>query len=141
VSAHDLNITLLQTDRVWQGPADNRAAFGKLTSKYAGSSDLIVLPELVTNGFTMNPTEHSEAPNGATSVRLSQQAREQAVTPCGSLIIRDHQYYFNRLLWVTPDGTTAHYDKRHLFRMAGEDQHYAKNDTTLEKAAEILCKI
>jgi omega-amidase len=124
----DLTITLLQTELHWQDPAANRAMFADLIAEQAATTDLIVLPEMFTSGFTMNASANSEATDGPTTTWLQQMATEYNVAVCGSLVVNEaiagKQHCYNRLLWAAADGSMQSYDKRHLFRMADEDQHY-----------------
>ena len=124
----DLTITLLQCELHWQDPAANRSLFAELIAEQAATSDLIVLPEMFTTGFTMDAAANSEPGDGPTTSWLQQMAADHDVAICGSLIINETvnntAQYYNRLLWATADGGLQSYDKRHLFRMANEDQHY-----------------
>jgi predicted amidohydrolase len=120
----NLNITLLQTELTWQDPATNRAMFSDRIANLKEESDLVVLPEMFTTGFTMDAKENSETPDGPTVKWLQHTAADQGITLCGSLIIREEQHFYNRLYWVSPNGKLKSYDKRHLFRMANESDHY-----------------
>ena len=86
--------------------------------------DLVVLPEMFSTGFTMDSCEMAETMGGETIAWLREQAAQRGVTIVGSVVIEDGAY-FNRLVWMPPDGRATVYDKRHLFRMAGEHEHYA----------------
>jgi omega-amidase len=124
----DLRLALLQTSLVWQNPAANREHFEGLFEQARGA-DLIVLPEMFSTGFSMQSAELAEAEDGPTTQWLRQQAQRLGAVISGSLIIRTGDgSYRNRLLWARPDGSLAHYDKRHLFRMAGEHKHYQAGD-------------
>jgi predicted amidohydrolase len=126
-----LRLALLQQSLVWQSPEANRRAFGELIARLAGSTDLIVLPEMFTTGFTMEPAEWAEAADGPTVLWLREQADASNAAITGSVAVRENDRYVNRLYWVTPGGTTAQYDKRHLFRMGDEHSHYAGGIRTL----------
>lgn len=121
----DLNIVLIQEKLAWQAPAENRARFETLLRHLDEPADLVVLPEMFTTGFTLDAAANAETVGGATSRWMADMAGELGITLCGSLIVEDAGHYYNRLLWVTPDGRTEHYDKRHLFRMAGEHRHFS----------------
>jgi predicted amidohydrolase len=128
----DLTVSLLQTSLRWQDPAGNRAAFDGLIAELDRSGaapDLIVLPEMFTTGFTMDATAHAETMDGDTVAWLALVARDYGVTLCGSLIVAEQGHYYNRMIWMPPDGETGWYDKRHLFRMAGEHEHYSAGTT------------
>jgi omega-amidase len=120
----ELNITLLQTELHWQDPQANRRLFGELIEINAAGTDLLILPEMFTTGFTLETENQHEAADGATVTWMQTMAERYAVTLCGSLIVKVDDRLYNRLIWAQPDGTIRHYDKRHLFRMAGEDQRF-----------------
>jgi predicted amidohydrolase len=121
----DLELALIQTDLAWRDPAANRAHFQTLLEQAQGA-ELIVLPEMFSTGFSMDSATLAEPQDGPTSQWLLEQAARLRAVICGSLIIQAADgSYRNRLLWARPDGSLAHYDKRHLFRMAGEHKHYA----------------
>ncbi|MFQ5636228.1 MAG: amidohydrolase, partial [Gammaproteobacteria bacterium] len=124
----DLTLSLLQTHLHWQDAAANRAHFEGLIAEIGGSNaapDLIVLPEMFTTGFTMDAAAHAETMDGDSVAWMEIVARDYGVTLCGSLIIEDGGRYYNRLVWMPPNGNPGWYDKRHLFRMASEQEHYS----------------
>jgi len=124
----DLQLALIQTTLAWHDPAANRAHFEGLLEQARGA-DLIVLPEMFTTGFSMESARLAEPENGPTSLWLRQQALKLDAVITGSLIIQAADgSHRNRLLWARPDGELLHYDKRHLFRMAGEHQHYSPGE-------------
>ncbi|MDA7085386.1 amidohydrolase [Pseudomonas sp. SA3-5] len=124
----DLELALIQTELAWQDPAANRRHFQALLEQARGA-DLIVLPEMFSTGFSMDSAALAEPENGPTSQWLLEQAARLQAVICGSLITQAADgSYRNRLLWARPDGSLAHYDKRHLFRMAGEHKHYAAGE-------------
>ena len=121
----DLELALIQTSLAWHDAAANRAHFQALLQQARGA-DLVILPEMFSTGFSMRSAELAEAEDGPTTVWLREQAQRIGAVICGSLIIQAADgSYRNRLLWARPDGSLAQYDKRHLFRMAGEHKHYA----------------
>jgi omega-amidase len=120
----DLRISLVQSALHWQDPAANRLMFEQQLASLAGTTDLIVLPEMFTTGFTMAPEGLAEPHEGPTLGWMRQQAGRLGAALCGSIITQTADGYVNRLLFVTPEGAVHHYDKRHLFRMANEHQHY-----------------
>lgn len=124
-SKPDLELALIQTTLAWHDPAANREHFQALLEQARGA-DLVILPEMFSTGFSMESAELAEPEDGPTSIWLREQAQRIDAVICGSLIIQAADgSYRNRLLWARPDGTLAHYDKRHLFRMAGEHKHYS----------------
>ena len=124
----DLELALIQTTLAWQDPAANREHFQALLEQARGA-DLAILPEMFSTGFSMESAELAEPEDGPTTRWLREQARRIETVICGSLIIQAADgSHRNRLLWARPDGSLAHYDKRHLFRMAGEHKHYSAGD-------------
>ncbi|RNI30039.1 amidohydrolase [Rufibacter immobilis] len=119
----DLRVSLLQADLAWHDAAANRANFQEKIRQLP-PTDLIVLPEMFTTGFSMEAAPLAERMDGETVAWMWQMAQERNAVVMGSLIMEEDGHYYNRLLWMRPDGTHAHYDKRHLFRMAGECEAY-----------------
>nr|WP_298718574.1 amidohydrolase [uncultured Steroidobacter sp.] len=120
-----LHVTLIQTDLVWHDPEANRRRLQERCGGLAGQTDLIVLPEMFTTGFTMAPESVAEPANGPTVTWMREQAAKLGAVITGSIATRDGDGYYNRLVWMRPDGTHETYDKRHLFRMAHEQDHYS----------------
>lgn len=119
-----IRITAVQTDIVWEDPIAN---FERLDSKLngiKGETDLIVLPEMFSTGFSMNPIKHAEAHPGPALKWMQSKAIELEAALCGSVMVSDEGKYYNRLYFVFPDGSSQHYDKRHLFSLAGEQDHF-----------------
>jgi len=124
----DLELALIQTSLVWQDAAANRAHFAQLLEQARGA-DLVILPEMFTTGFSMNSAELAEPEEGPTYGWMREQAaRLNAVVTASVIIEAADGSHRNRLLWARPDGEILHYDKRHLFRMAGEHLHYTAGE-------------
>jgi omega-amidase len=124
----DLHLALVQTSLAWHDAAANRSQFTALLGQARGA-DLVILPEMFTTGFSMESAALAEPEEGATHAWLREQAARLNAVITGTLIVRaEDGSYRNRLLWAQPDGEVLHYDKRHLFRMAGEHQHFAPGD-------------
>jgi predicted amidohydrolase len=121
----DLRISLVQGDTRWLDPAGNRDYYGRLIAPLHGATDLILLPETFTSGFSNEAIHDAETMEGPTVAWLREQAHALRTAIAGSVQIRDGAGVYNRLLFVTADGTLRYYDKRHLFRYAGEHQRYA----------------
>ncbi|QDK83549.1 amidohydrolase [Spirosoma sp. KCTC 42546] len=119
-----MNITLLQTELYWHDPVANRAMLEERIFNLAEPTDLIVLPEMFTTGFTMEAQAVAEPMNLTTFRWMKQMAAQTGAVVTGSYVIQEKRGYFNRLIWMQPDGQFDTYDKRHLFRMAGEDKVY-----------------
>src|SRR5215472_1745118 len=110
-----LRVSLVQQPLVWQDGAANRARLAELLRPLAGRTDLVVLPETFTTGFSMEVERLGEPPGGETSRWLGQLAGTLDAVVTGSVITRDGARHYNRLLWASPAGELRHYDKRHLF--------------------------
>ena len=123
--ASDLRVSLVQGDTVWHDPAANRAMYGEMMAPLRGQTDLIVLPETFTSGFSNEAIDRAEGMDGPTVAWIVEQAATLGAVVTGSVQIRDSDGVYNRLLWATPDGDLKCYDKRHLFRMAKEHERYA----------------
>lgn len=121
----DLRVTLVQSMLHWEDADANRAMFGDMLSGLKGTTDLIVLPEMFTTGFSMRSNELAEEMNGATVTWMIEQARVLDAALYGSVIITEGARFYNRGLFVKPDGEVTVYDKRHLFRFANETDHYS----------------
>jgi omega-amidase len=119
-----MKITLIQTHLYWEDRVKNISHFDALLSSVKEQSDLIVLPEMFTTGFTMTPERFAEEANGPTLEWLRQKAGEKKAVITGSVAVKENNKFYNRLYWVAPDGNFEIYNKRHLFRMANEDAHY-----------------
>ncbi|GGX78450.1 nitrilase family protein [Litchfieldella qijiaojingensis] len=122
----ELRTTLVQCDLRWEDPEANCRMLEDLLGDLGGNdTDLIVLPEMFATGFTMNSRDMAEPMATSRTVAwLCEQARKRGCVVTGSVAVEDDGEYFNRLIWATPDGHPVHYDKRHLFRMAGEHERY-----------------
>jgi predicted amidohydrolase len=108
----------------WEDAEANRSMFADKLKGLKGNTDLVVLPEMFTTGFSMN-TALAETMDGATVHWLKEQAVRTDAAIYGSLIINEGGKVYNRGLFVTPDGSVTHYDKRHLFRFANETDHFS----------------
>ncbi len=126
-----LRVTMIQADTIWQDPASNRRNLAAHFRGLLGHTDLIVLPEMFTTGFSMDGTGQAEEMSGPTIGWLREEAAALGCAITGSLIVRDAGRHFNRLIWAAPDGSMRWYDKRHLFRMAGEHEQYTAGDSRL----------
>ena len=120
-----LRVTLIQAELAWQAPATNRRALAAHFRGLLGHTDLVVLPEMFSTGFSMDAEGLAETMDGPTVDWMREEAAALGCVITGSLIVRDGPHCYNRLVWARPDGTTEHYDKRHLFRLAGEQDHFA----------------
>lgn len=126
-----LRVSLVQGATRWHDAAANRAYYGAFARALKGQTDLIVLPETFTSGFTNETLHNAESMQGESLAWLQSLAREVGATITGSMVIRDGERCVNRLVWMRPDGTFEVYDKRHLFRMAKEHERYAGGNERL----------
>lgn len=126
-----LRITLIQADLQWHDPVANRNQFDDVIGGLKDSTDLIVLPEMFTTGFSMDAPALAEKMDGESLAWMQKWAIDKSAAICGSLIVVEDKNYYNRFICAKPDGTVATYDKRHLFRLADEHNHYTPGtDTT-----------
>jgi predicted amidohydrolase len=116
-----MKIALIQIPLVWEDPKSNRASIEQKINAIESETDLIVLPEMFTTGFTMQPERVAETMGGETIQWMQSLAKAKNAAITGSLIIVEEGKYFNRLVFVFPTGEIQEYDKRHLFTLAGED--------------------
>lgn len=119
-----LRISIVQSDLYWEDKPSNIARFDELLSGLEGRTDLVVLPEMFTTGFSMQPAKLAEPTESHTLEWLRNKAEHLQAVITGSIIAEEEGHYFNRLLWVHPDGTYQSYDKRHLFALGKEDEYY-----------------
>lgn len=119
-----MKIALIQTSLDWEDPTENRSHLVQKITGFMEDVDLIVLPEMFTSGFTMNPKTVAETMQGETVSWLQHLAKAKDCAITGSLVIEENGNYYNRLVFVFPDGVIETYDKRHLFTLAGEDKIY-----------------
>jgi len=116
-----LRITTVQSNLLWEDVSSNLEHFSKQLSDLYRMTDIVILPEMFTTGFTMQPAKVAESFEDSSTIKwMKENAVRIDAAICGSIIIEAHGNYYNRLLWVTPDGTVQYYDKRHLFTLAGE---------------------
>ena len=125
-----LKVSLIQGATRWHDPAANREYYGALMNEARGS-DLIMLPETFTSGFSNEAIHNAETMDGPTVAWLREQAKALDAAITGSVQLRVEGKVYNRLLFVTADGSVRHYDKRHLFRYAGEHERYAAGSERL----------
>ena len=119
-----LTITLIQPDLRWEDKAANLWHLETLIEGIGENTHLVVLPEMFSTGFSMRPEALAEHMNGPTVTWMKQTAARKKVILTGSLIIEEKRRYFNRLIWMLPNGQHGVYDKRHRFAYAGEHEHY-----------------
>ncbi len=119
-----LNVSLLQLDLIWENTQANREKCEQYFKQLPKDCDLVVLPEMFTSGFTMSPENVAETMDGETIQWLKKWALQLDAAICGSLVVIENGMYYNRFVFVKPNGSVALYNKRHTFNMAGEGEKY-----------------
>jgi omega-amidase len=126
-----LTLTIIQTDLSWQNKAANLVMLKNKIEAIEERTEIVVLPEMFTTGFTMQPELFAETMEGETVQWMKDVAAANKIIITGSIIISDEGKYFNRLIWMLPNGQFGYYDKRHLFAYGEEDKHYAAGNKRL----------
>jgi omega-amidase len=141
----DLKITIIQTNLIWENSEANLTALDQKIDAIKEETDLIVLPEMFSTGFSMNPERCAEITGGTAFQWMRRKAGSCKCTITGSILTKDRDLYYNRLFWMKPDGSYQVYDKRHLFRFAGEHKFFEAGNkkliTTLQgwKICPLIC--
>lgn len=126
-----LKISILQSTIIWQNNSQNLHQFSEKIKKIEGDTDVIILPEMFTTGFSMEPHKIAEKMDGKTVQWMQNISKENNCAIAGSVIIQEENNYYNRFLFVHPSGEINHYNKRHLFTLAGEDTIYTSGSEKL----------
>jgi len=126
-----LSITTIQTNLIWEDKEANLRQLADKIHSIEERTEIVVLPEMFSTGFTMQPQLFAETMDGETVEWMKTMASEKRIVLTGSIIIKEEDKFYNRLIWMLPNGTCGYYDKRHLFAYAGEDQHYAAGNKRL----------
>lgn len=126
-----LTFTLIQTRLHWENKPANLAMLEEKIMNIQDRTEIVVLPEMFSTGFSMNPSALAETMEGETLNWMKRVAAQKKIVLTGSVIIKEENNYYNRLLWVLPDGKTGYYDKRHRFAFAGEDNEYTAGNKRL----------
>jgi omega-amidase len=124
-----ISLTLIQPDIVWEKVSENLENYSLILGRINEDTDLIILPEMFTTGFSMNSKFLAEPPGDVTMKWMEKWSRKLDCVVTGSIIISVGDNYFNRLIWMRPDGSFSFYDKRHLFGMENEHLHYTKGNS------------
>lgn len=123
-----LKITLIQSNLIWENPLQNRLNLSKQIASISEETNLIIFPEMFNSGFTMDPDRVAEPMKGETVNWMKEIAHSKQAAVYGSLVIEENQNYFNRGIFVSPNGDLEHYDKRHTFTLAGEHKVYGRGN-------------
>ncbi len=126
-----MKVALIQSPLFWENPQSNRNHFEEKINTITEKVDLIVLPEMFSTGFTMNPEAVSEQMEGETVRWMQLVAKTKKCAITGSLVIKEKDVFYNRLIFIFPSGEIQFYDKRHLFTLAGEDKVYTSGKKKL----------
>ena len=126
-----LKLTLIQSHLYWEDKGANLTLLEQKILGLEAPTEIVILPEMFNTGFSMQPEVHAETMDGPSVQWMRRIAMEQKIVLTGSLMIQEGGQYYNRLIWMLPNGEYGHYDKRHLFAFAGEDQHYTAGNKRL----------
>jgi omega-amidase len=121
-------ITIIQSDLVWQNIDANLELFTQKINNIGTPTNIVLLPEMFSTGFSMNAPELAETMQGKAVTWMKEMAMQKKIIIAGSLIIKENEKYYNRFVWMQPDGNFHSYDKRHLFSLAQEDKTYTAGD-------------
>lgn len=127
----NLWVTLAQVDLTWEDPQKNRLDLEILIRQLKGKSDLIILPETFTTGFSMHANDLAEPMDGSTITWMRNVSNTTGLAICGSLLIKERELCYNRCVFIKPDGAISFYDKRHLFSIGGESSKIVPGDKRL----------
>jgi predicted amidohydrolase len=127
---NELKIVGIQAELFWENPTENRSHFEREIDKI-NDIDLIILPEMFTTGFTMNPNSVAETMDGISITWMKEIAINKQIAITGSIVIKENNNFYNRLVFVHPSGKIETYDKRHSFTLAGEDKVYTSGSEKL----------
>src|ERR1035437_5910777 len=126
-----LTLTLIQADLKWEDKKANLGMFSNKINDIKEKTEVIILPEMFSTGFSMRPELLAETMEGETVEWMRTTAREKKAILTGSIIIQDGGKYYNRLIWMLPNGEYGYYDKRHMFAFGEEDKHYTQGKKRL----------
>lgn len=124
MNSNNLKITIIQANLAWEDKEKNLINFSEKINKITTATDVIILPEMFTTGFTMQAKQFAESMDGPTFNWMKITANKKNCVITGSFICEENGHYFNRLIWMNANGSYVKYDKRHLFNMGNEDKHY-----------------
>ncbi len=128
---HPLKISIVQTDIAWENKQENLRMLREKLHALRGTTEIVVLPEMFSTGFTMKSRELAEPVSGITVRILKELAADFQLVLCGSFICSERSNYYNRAFFITPEGEEFYYDKRHLFRMGNEAEYFSAGNNKL----------
>lgn len=126
-----LSLTTIQANLFWEDKDANLEMFTAKIDSIPHKTEVVVLPEMFSTGFSMDPQKLAENMDGQTMQWMAERAAQKKIILTGSIIVEENGNYFNRLIWMLPDGKYGWYDKRHLFAFAGEDNYYTRGEKRL----------
>jgi omega-amidase len=126
-----LTITTIQSNLIWEEKAANLRMLEQKITGIEEKTEIVVLPEMFNTGFSMRPEAFAETMEGETVEWMKRVSRENSIVLTGSVMIEEDGNYYNRLIWMLPNGQYGHYDKRHLFAFGEEDKHYSPGNKRL----------
>ncbi len=126
-----LTFTIIQTTLHWEDKAANLQMLEQKINGIQEKTEVVILPEMFTTGFSMQPKLFAETMDGECVQWMKRIATEKKIILTGSLMIKENDHYYNRLIWMLPNGQHGHYDKKHLFAYAGENRHYTSGNKRL----------
>ena len=126
-----MKISIVQTDIIWENKQENLRLLREKLSPLRGTTEIVVLPEMFSTGFTMKSRELAEPVSGITVRILKELAADFQLALCGSFICSERSNYYNRAFFITPEGEEFYYDKRHLFRMGNEAEYFSSGNNKL----------
>lgn len=126
-----LTITTIQSSLHWEDKTANLQMLGEKINSIQEKTEVVILPEMFSTGFSMKPEILAEKMDGPTVAWMKKTAADKRIVLTGSVIIEEEGHYYNRLIWMLPNGQYGYYDKRHLFAYAGEHEHYSPGQKRL----------
>ena len=126
-----LTITTIQTNLLWEEKSANLRLLEEKIAAIENKTEIVILPEMFTTGFSMNPSAFAETMDGETLEWMKRVSKENGIVLTGSLMIEEEGKYYNRLIWMLPNGEFGYYNKRHLFAYGEEDKHYTSGNKRL----------
>ncbi len=126
-----LSFTIIQTGLFWENKEANLTMLEQKINSIQQPAEIVILPEMFSTGFSMQPQLFAETMDGTSVAWMRRMAVSKRIILTGSIIIRENDHYYNRLIWMLPNGEFGYYDKRHLFAYAGEDEKYTAGSKRL----------
>jgi omega-amidase len=126
-----LTITTIQSNLFWEDKEANLQMFEQKIKSITDKTEIVVLPEMFSTGFSMQPQLFAETMSGETVEWMTRLSNENGIVLTGSIMIEDEGEFYNRLIWMLPNGQYGYYDKRHLFAYGEEDKYYTPGNKRL----------